>query len=105
MSQSDYTVSVDILAQIKMSNHIKFLANVSIPAAKRLREAYNTALKSLRSNPQRCPTYNASIYIEEELQYLLISKRYRIVFEIVDDYVYVYDIQDCRQDDDKILYR
>ena len=103
MSQSSYTISVDILVKFKMSNHVKFLANVSIPAAKRLREAYNTALKSLRSNPQRCPIYNASIYIEEELRYLLFSKRYRIVFEIVENNVYIYDVQDCRQDDDKNL--
>ena len=103
MSQSKYTVKVDILAKYKMSNHARFLANVSIPAAKRLRNAYNTALKSLRSNPQRCPLYVSSIDIEEELRYLLFSGRYRIVFEIVDKYVYVYDVQDCRQDDDKNL--
>ena len=31
------------------------------------------------------------------------GKRYRAVFEIIDNNVYVYDIQDCRQDTDKSL--
>ena len=103
MSQFDYTVNVDVLAKYKMSNHAQFLANVSIPAAKRLRNAYKTALESLRSNPQRCPLYKPDIYIEEELRYLLFSGRYRIVYEIVEKNVYVYDVQDCRQDEDKNL--
>jgi len=30
-------------------------------------------------------------------------QRYRIVFEILDGTVYIYDIQDCRQDVDKSL--
>ena len=103
MSQCNFTVVVDVLAKYKMSNHAKFLAQVSIPAAKRLRSSYNNALKSLRINPERCSIYNANINIDEELRYLLFSGRYRIVFEVVGNFVYVYDIQDCRQDDDKNL--
>ena len=103
MSQSKHVVSVDVLAKHKMTNHAKFLAKVSIPAAKRLRNSYYKALKSLKTNPERCPLYESSAGINEELRYLLFSGRYRIVFEIVDKYVYVYDVQDCRQDDDKKL--
>jgi hypothetical protein len=39
--------------------------------------------------------------IDAQLRYKLFGKRYRIVLEIVGNAVYVYDIQDCRQDVDK----
>ena len=86
-----------------MTKHARFLAQVSVPAAQRLRNAYYSALKSLELNPQRCPLYKPNIGIEEELRYLLFAERYRIVFEIVDKAVYVYDVQDVRQDTNKNL--
>ena len=103
MALSEYSVRVDIAAKSKMGKHARFLAKISVPAAQRLRNAYYSALKSLEQNPQRCPQYKPNSYIDEELRYLLFSGRYRIVFEIVDKTVYVYDVQDARQDDDKNL--
>ena len=103
MTHSKYAVSVDADAKTKMANHANFLAQVSISAAHRLRNAYYSALKSLEMNPQRCPLYTANSDIEEELRYLLFSNRYRIVFEVVGKAVYVYDVQDARQNVDKNL--
>jgi len=103
MPKSKYSVRVDIAVKSKMANHARFLANVSIPAAERFRSAYYSALKSLEANPERCPLYYSNSDIKEELRFLLFSKRYRIVFEIVDKKVYVYDVQDARQDTDKNL--
>ena len=103
MPRTEFAVSVDVSAKAKMANHTKFLAQVSVPAAQRLRNAYYSALKSLETNPHRCPLYNTNSDIEEELRYLLFSKRYRIVFEIDGKAVYVYDVQDARQDTDKNL--
>ena len=103
MPQSEYTVKVDSAAKTKMVNHTRFLARVSVPAAQRLRNAYFSALQSLKIDPQRCPLYRPGVDIEEELRYLLLSERYRIVFEIVDTTVYVYDVQDVRQDENKNL--
>ena len=103
MPKPKYSVSVDIAVKSKMANHARFLANVSVPAAERLRNAYYSALKSLEVNPERCPLYYPNRDIEEELRFLLFLKRYRIVFEIVGKNVYVYDVQDVRQDADKNL--
>ena len=103
MQQPKYSVNVDRAAKTKMERHAKFLAQVSVPAAQRLRNAYQTALESLETNPQRCPLYKPNSNIREELRYLLFSKRYRMVFEIVGRCVYIYDIQDARQDSDKNL--
>ena len=84
-----------------MEGHARFLARVSVPAAQRLRNTYISALKSLENNPQRCPLYIQNVDIEDELRYLLFSARYRIVFGIIDATVYVYDVQDVRQNEDK----
>ena len=98
-----YSVSVDIAANDRMYDHVRFLAQVSIPAAERLYTALEEAIADLESNPERCPMYAAQSHIDVELRYKLCSKRYRIVFEISGYNVYVYDIQDCRQDSDKNL--
>ncbi|WP_461256861.1 hypothetical protein [Treponema sp. R80B11-R83G3] len=45
-------------------------------------------------------------YIESgKYRYKLSYGRYRIVYQIVNDTVFVDDIQDCRQDDDKNLLK
>jgi hypothetical protein len=86
-----------------MASHINFMARVHEPAAVRLFEAYRDSLGSLSENPNGYPKYEPQSPIDKELHYKLFSKRYRIVFEIVGNLVFIYDIQDCRQDVDKNL--
>ena len=103
MPKREYAVYVDSAASDKMFVHVRFLAQVSVSAAERLYEALENAIDSLRHNPAICPPYLAKFPTDTELRYKLCAKRYRIVFEIIDQAVYVYDIQDCRQDTDKNL--
>ena len=86
-----------------MASHIHFLARVSVPAAERLYDAYEEALGALAENPRGYPRYESHGKIAAQLHFKLFEKRYRIVFEILDGTVYIYDIQDCRQDVDKSL--
>jgi len=86
-----------------MASHIHFLARVSEPAAGRLYDAYEEALGALAENPHGYPRYEPHREIAAVLHAQLFAKRYRIVFEICGDAVYIYDIQDCRQDIDKSL--
>ena len=83
--------------------HIHFLARVSEPAAERLYDAYEAALADLAGNPHGYLRYEPQSEIAAELHSKLFATRYRIVFEICDDTVYIYDVQDCRQDVDKRL--
>ena len=101
MQEFLYNVYVDPAAYGKMYAHIRFLAQVSVPAAERLYDALNQAIKALKENPESCPSYTPQKPITATLRYKLCAKRYRIVFETVGNAVYVYDIQDCRQDADK----
>jgi len=103
MPSYKYTVHVDRAAYEKMYSHVRFLAQVSVPAAQRLEDTFGAALDSLEENPRGYPRYGPRSEIKAELHAMLFAKRYRIVFEILDGAVYVYDIQDCRQDIDKSL--
>ena len=103
MTLSKYDVFVEPAAAEKMFAHVKFLAQVSVPAAERLYDELNAAIDSLKTNPRICPYYKPKRAIDAELRHKVCGKRYRIVFEIINTYVYVYDIQDCRQDTDKNL--
>ena len=103
MESKKYQVLVDPLADRRIAVHIEFLACVSENAAIRLYEAYENALAFLGDSPKSCPPYISSKTVDADLKYELFGKRYRIVFEIIGNEVYVYDIQDCRQDMDKSL--
>ena len=101
MESDKYSVYIAPSADRKLASHIEFLARVSENAAARLYEDYEEALGLLEDNPEACPFYVPLNPIDAQLRYKLFGKRYRIVFEIVGDNVYAYDIQDCRQDTDK----
>ena len=103
MESEKYHILIDPPADKKFAVHIEFLARVSENAAVRLYNAYEKALGFLEDSPKSCPPYIAPKPIEADLKYKLFGKRYRIVFEIIGNEVYVYDIQDCRQSTDKSL--
>jgi hypothetical protein len=103
MDSEKYCVLVEPSADRRLSAHIEFLARVSENAAVRLYEAYRESIHFIENNPQSCPPYFPQTPIDAELRYKLFSKRYRLVFEILGNRVYVYDVQDCRQDGDKNL--
>jgi hypothetical protein len=103
MEVEGYQVFVDPRADRKLAAHMEFLANVSESAAVRLYKAYEKAIEFLRGSPASCPVYTPRKPVDAELRGKLFGKRYRAVFEIIGHTVYVYDIQDCRQDTDKSL--
>jgi len=101
MATKKYKVFIDPQADRKLAMHIEFLARVSETAAVRLYNEYEESLDFLKHSPTSCPPYIPQKPIDTKLKYKLFGKRYRIVFEIIDNTVYVYDIQDCRQDINK----
>jgi len=103
MTVKKYKVLVDPQADRKLAGYIEFLARVSEAAAVRLYNEYEETLNHLKDSPASCPPYIPQKPIDAKLKYKLFGRRYRIVFEIIDKTVYIYDIQDCRQDVDKSL--
>ncbi|ADY55425.1 hypothetical protein Sgly_1100 [Syntrophobotulus glycolicus DSM 8271] len=103
MPTHKFSVQVSDAAYGRMYSHVEFLARVSVAAAERLYLELEKALVFLEDSPKSCPVYIPQTPIDAELRYKLFSGRYHCVFEIIGDAVYVYDIQDCRQDTDKSL--
>jgi mRNA-degrading endonuclease RelE of RelBE toxin-antitoxin system len=103
MEAKKFHVFVEPIANKKLAAHMEFLSRVSKNATIQLYKEYEEALRYLEGSPESCPSYLPRMSIDAQLRYKLFGKRYRIVFEIVDNAVYVYDIQDCRQDVDKSI--
>jgi mRNA-degrading endonuclease RelE of RelBE toxin-antitoxin system len=86
-----------------MYDHFLFLAQVSETAAHNLLNRLIKDIQSLEYMPNGNP-YFLRPYLEQgKYRYKLSCRRYRIVYQIIKDCVFVEDIQDCRQDDEKNL--
>jgi len=98
-----HKVLVSPSANDRMYDHLLFLAQVSENAARNLLTRLMKDIQSLEYMPQRNPFLDRPFLEQGKYRYKLSYRRYRIVYQIVKDCVFVEDIQDCRQDDDKNL--
>jgi mRNA-degrading endonuclease RelE of RelBE toxin-antitoxin system len=84
-------------ANERMYDHFLFLAQVSEDAARNLLAQLINDIQSLEHMPQINP-YLERPYLEQgKYRYRLSCRRYRIVYQIIRDCVFVEGIQDCRQ--------
>jgi len=98
-----YQVIIASAANDRMYDHFEFLARVSVNAAIRLLDGLLKDIRDLRTNPFRYPLYNRPYLSVGKYHYILSNKKYRIVYQVIGNQVFVDDIQDCRQDDDKSI--
>ncbi|MEA4846838.1 MAG: type II toxin-antitoxin system RelE/ParE family toxin [Clostridiaceae bacterium] len=98
-----YQIIIASDANDRMYDHFEFLARVSVNAANRLLDGLLKDIRNLRTDPFRYPVYNRPYLPVGKYRYILSNKRYRIVYQIIGNQVFVDDIQDCRQDDDKSI--
>jgi plasmid stabilization system protein ParE len=96
-----YNLIVFSNAEKRRKEHVNFLARVNLAASVRLDSKLKKEMQKLCENPQNCRRYESEISDITNLYYKFVPKRYRIVFGIEEDTVYIYDVQDCRQDEDK----
>jgi len=90
MENREYTVVIKPTAIHRLASHVEFLARVSEGAASSLLDEYGESIVFLESNPESCPPYIPKLPIDAKLRYKLFWKRYRIVYEIIGNTVYVY---------------
>jgi len=98
-----YRVLVDPSANDRMYDHYEFLSQVSDAAAERLLDELVTDMRSLERMPYRNPIYNRPYLKCGKYRYMISCDRYRIVYQIEGNTVFVEDIQDCRQADSSSL--
>ena len=101
MNEADitYQVVVDPAANDRMYEHFEFMARVSETAAEKLLDGLLASIRSLENMPKRNPVYSRPYLPDGKYRYLISCDRYRIVYQIEENNVYVDDIQDCRQSD------
>jgi hypothetical protein len=92
-----YDVIVSRKADEMLVSHARFLAQVSIPAAKVLRHEFYSVLVRLKENPFQ-------FQLEEDLglpggkyRRVVFAKRYKAVFSVFENSVFVDAIIDCKQ--------
>ena len=96
-----YKVVVSPAVNDRMMEHFEFLARVSETAAHNLLDVLANDMLSLQTLPFRNPVYDRPYVTPLKYRYMVSNKWYRIVYQIVDDTVFVDDVQDIRQGDDK----
>lgn len=79
-------------------SHARFLTQVSEKAANRLIEDFEEKANSLKCYPERNPVIADSMIPAGKYRKMLIEKRYLLIYQIKDDYVYIDAIVDTRQD-------
>jgi len=98
--QALYRIDIHDEAKEMLYAHARFVANVSVPAARKLRATLYKAIVSLEEMPHRCPLYRTRIASGDYRR--LIAGRYQIIFSIneADRIVNIRYILDSRQDND-----
>lgn len=81
----------------QLLKHTEFLARVSLPAAKRFRDEFAKILERLETNPLQFPMETDLGLPEGMYRKALFSKRYKALFSVEGDTVYLDAVVDCRQ--------
>ncbi len=92
-----YEVVVSLRAEQMLTGHIRFLARVSVPAARRLRSEYAGILDALEDNPFQFPAADDP-GLPGEYRKALFYKRYQAIFTVEEDTVFLDAVLDCRMD-------
>ena len=93
-----YNVIISDRARQMLAGHVRFLAQKSLPAARKMKNDLIDAIKSLYQMPERFPFLAADFIPPNKYNKMLVGKRYLILYQIKGQMVYVDYIVDCRQD-------
>ena len=80
-----------------VTDHVSFIARVSISAAKQFRRELADILKRIEDNPYQFPVDTDLNLPEDMYRKALFAKRYKVLFMLENQTVYVDAIVDCRQ--------
>ena len=78
--------------------HVRFISNVSVPAAKRFRNEFANIVQRLSENPFQFPVCEDTNLPKDTYRKAIFAKWYKAVFCIEDNVVYLDAVVDCRMD-------
>ena len=93
-----YRIVLASRVKAQLLRHMEFLSRVSVPAARRFRDAWAETLQQLEGNPWQFPI-DTDLNLPEGLyRKALFAKRYKALFCVEGDTVYLDAVADCRED-------
>ena len=95
---AEYRVVVSERADRMLVQHARFLARVSEKAALRMTDEFEEVLSALESNPYQFPAETDYNLPAGRYHKALFAKRYKALFSIDRNTVYLDMVLDCRQD-------
>ena len=92
----EYKVLVSPKTKEMMEKHIDFLAQVNKDSARNKKKAIMKGLRSLSDMPAGFPLFESDYIKSGKYHKMYIEKWYLVLYQIIDDTVYVEYIIDCR---------
>ena len=92
-----YKVLVSPKAKEMLDEHIEFLTQVNVASARNKKEEIMKGLRSLSNMPARFPLFESKYIKSGKYHKMYIEKWYLVLYQIIDDTVYVEYIIDCRE--------
>jgi plasmid stabilization system protein ParE len=93
-----YKVIVSDRARQMLANHVRFMAQKSPSAARKVKNELMDAIRSLYQMPERFPFLDAEFIPLNKYHKMFVEKWYLVLYQIKDQTVYVDYIVDRRQD-------
>jgi len=93
-----YKVIVSDRARQMLAGHVRFLAQKSPSAARKVKSDLMDAIRSLDQMPELFPFWGAEFIPLNKYHKMFVDKRYLMLYQIKDQTVFVDYIVDCRQD-------
>lgn len=93
-----YKIIVSDRARQMLATHVRFLAEKSPDAARKTKNELLHAIRSFAQMPERYPFLEAEFIPPNKYHKMFVDKWYLVLYQILDEIVYVDYIMDCRQD-------
>lgn len=93
-----YHINAASRIDAQLLQHTRFLSNVSIKATRRFRDEYAETLRSIRDNPYQFPFDTDRNLPENFYRKAIFARRYKALFYVSGDTVYLDAVVDCRMD-------
>ena len=81
-----------------LAGHVRFMAQKSPSAARRIKNELISAIRSLHQMPERFPFLDAEFIPPNKYHKMFVQKWYLVLYQIKEQTAYVDYIVDCRQD-------
>ena len=97
-NKPQYKVIVSDRARQMLAGHVRFLAQKSPTAARKIKNDLMDAIRSLQQMPVRFPFLEAEFIPPNKYHKMFVEKWYLILYQVKNQTVYVDYMVDCRQD-------